>query len=76
MVLDGGSPKLVGHVSLMNGYAAVFFADPSSGVGVAVLGNSVDAELLPGGRLSVADRVFEWLTEPVLHRRYERRPVV
>ena len=41
---------LVGHVSIMNGYAAVFFYDPVTGVGVATLGNAIDAELMPGGK--------------------------
>jgi CubicO group peptidase (beta-lactamase class C family) len=57
---------LIGHVSIMNGYAAVFFFDPATGVGVAVLGNALDAELLPGGRLSVADGAIEWLSGPIL----------
>ena len=57
---------LVGHVSRMNGYAAVFFLDPTTGVGVAALGNALDAELPPGGRLSVVDRIFEWMTGPIV----------
>ena len=57
---------LIGHMSILNGYAAVLFIEPATGVGVVALGNALDAELLPGGRLSVADRVFDWLTEPIL----------
>lgn len=66
LMLPGGPKPLIGHVSKMNGYAATFVADPESGVGVATLGNALDAELYPGGRLSIADQVREWMTQPIL----------
>jgi len=58
--------QLIGHVAVLNGYAGVFTVDDQSGIGVIALANSADAELFPGGRLSITDRIFEWLTPAIL----------
>jgi len=58
--------RLIGHVAILNGYSGTFFIDPASGIGVVALANSADAQLFPGEHLSIADRMLEWLTPPIV----------